>query len=55
MKLRFELSTAPALLLIFTLVFPEIVIAAVNVMLVTTLMWALVLIELESAEKLFTS
>ena len=43
------------LLLIFTLVFPEIVIAAVNVMLVTTLIWALVLMALESAEKVETS
>ena len=43
------------LLLIFTLVFPEIVIAAVNVMLVTTLIWALVLIAPESAAKLPTS
>ena len=54
LKLRSEVSTAPVLLLIFMLVFAEIVIAPVNVMLSTTLMSALVRIALESAEKLET-
>ena len=55
LKLRDELSTAPVLLLIFTLVFPEIVITPVNVMSLTTSIWALVLIALERAEKVETS
>jgi len=55
LKLLSELSTAPVLLVIFTLVFPFIVIAVVNVILPITLMWAFVLIALESAEKVETS
>jgi len=54
LKLRSEVSTASALLLIFTLLSPEIVITPVNVMSPTTLMSALVRIALESAEKLET-
>eukprot|EP00618_Florenciella_parvula_P022793 CAMPEP_0119526272 /NCGR_PEP_ID=MMETSP1344-20130328/40922_1 /TAXON_ID=236787 /ORGANISM="Florenciella parvula, Strain CCMP2471" /LENGTH=61 /DNA_ID=CAMNT_0007565227 /DNA_START=218 /DNA_END=403 /DNA_ORIENTATION=- len=54
LKLRSDVSTAPVLLLIFTLLLPEIVITPVNVMLSTTLMSALVWIALESAEKLET-
>ena len=49
------LPLLPVLLLIFTLVFPEIVIVAVNVILLTTLMSASLAIALESAENVDTS
>jgi len=49
LKLRSDVSTAPVLLLIFTLVLPEIVITPVNVMSPTTLMSASLAIALDSA------
>ena len=52
---RSEVSTAPMLLLISTLVLPEMVIGAVKVMLLTTLIWALVLMAFERSENLLTS
>ena len=54
LNFRSEVSTAPVLLLIFTLVLPEIVIAEVNVILPTTLIWAFVAIALESSENVDT-
>ena len=52
---RSDVSTAPVLLLILTPVLPEIAIAAVNVMSLTTLISASVSIALESAENVDTS
>ena len=55
LNVRSEVSTAPVLLLIFTFVFPEIVIAEVKVMSFFTLMSAFVAIALDSAENVVTS
>jgi len=55
LKVRAELSNAPVLLLIFTFVFPEIVITPVKVMSLTTLTSASLVIALDRAEKEDTS